>query len=316
VFPEHKLRESIEKINLNPNSVTLRFNEPMKEHCTFRIGGPAELFARPLSVAALRALLAWARAEKVPVFVLGCGANILVADAGIRGLVLDMGGLDACRILEDGLTMEAQAGLDVSVAAELALSKGLGGLDFIYKMPGSIGGAVFMNARCYGSEIADILESVNYLDESGVECTMVPERASFRYKDTPFQKHPWVISSARFRLSPGDPAALRVRMDELAADRTAKGHFQAPCAGSVFKNNHAFGQPTGKIIDGLGLRGLRIGDAMVSDFHANIFINAGQATARDMRALIGAVHDRVLAATGFDLEPEVVMAGDWDGTRS
>lgn len=292
--------------------VTICRHEPLAAHCTFRIGGPADILARPTDTAGLRALLAWARHESVPVFILGGGANILVADTGIRGLVVDMGGLNACRIRPESLIMEAQAGLPVSDAAEFAAACGLGGLDFIYAMPGSVGGAVYMNARCYGSEIGDILESVDYLDAALEPRTLVPERATFKYKDTPFQDQPWIITAARFRLAPADPAALVARMAELKADRTAKGHFAAPCAGSVFKNNHAFGQPSGKIIDSLGLRGFAIGGAKVSDAHANIFINSGGATARDMKALIDHVHDRVLAELGYDLEPEVVLAGDWD----
>jgi UDP-N-acetylmuramate dehydrogenase len=307
-----KVRESLEKINLDPKKVTIAYDEPLAAHCTFRIGGPADILARPRDAAGLRRLLAWARGESVPVFILGGGANLLVSDKGIRGLVVDMGGLSSCQVRAVDHTMEAGAGLAVSDAAEFAAGAGLGGLDFIYAMPGSVGGAVYMNARCYGSEIGDVLESVDYLDSQLEPHTMVPERASFQYKDTPFQKNPWIITAARFRLAPADPAALLERMASLKADREAKGHFAAPCAGSVFKNNHAFGQPSGKIIDSLGLRGLRVGGAQVSPGHANIFINACGASAADMKALIDQVHDRVLAELGYDLEPEVVLAGDWD----
>jgi UDP-N-acetylmuramate dehydrogenase len=307
-----KVRESLEKINLDPNLVTISYDEPLAAHCTFRIGGPADILARPRDAAGLRSLLAWARGESVPVFILGGGANLLVADKGIRGLVVDMGGLSSCRVRPADGTMEAGAGLAVSDAAEFAAGAGLGGLDFIYAMPGSVGGAVYMNARCYGSEIGDVLESVEYLDAALEPRTMKPERASFQYKDTPFQKNPWVITAARFRLAPADPAALLERMAGLKADRAAKGHFAAPCAGSVFKNNHAFGQPSGKIIDSLGLRGHRVGGAQVSPGHANIFINSGGATAADMKALIDHVHERVQVELGYDLEPEVVLAGDWD----
>lgn len=309
-----KLRESIKKINLSPREADLRFDEPMAGHTTFKVGGPADLWARPRSLVALAKLTRWAADEGLPRFVLGGGANLLVSDAGIRGLTLDMGGLDGWHAEADdagGAVLELQAGLPVSQAAARAADAGWAGLDFVYAMPGSVGGAVYMNARCYGAEIGDCLLSVDYLDETLTSRTVRPERASFRYKDTPFMGKDWIITGARFALRPAQPDELWRRMRELEDDRRAKGHFLAPCAGSVFKNNHAFGEPSGKIIDGLGLRGAAVGGAKVSDAHANIIINAGGATAADIKALIDLVRARVLAERGFALEPEVVLAGAW-----
>lgn len=286
----------------------------MAAHTTFRVGGPADILIRPVTVADLRSCLLWARQEHVGVFTLGGGANILVADKGIRGLVVDMTGLQDCNFHPDGDTamiMDIQAGLAVSQAASLAAERGLGGLDFIYSMPGSVGGAVYMNARCYGAEIADILVSVDYLDDTLEPRTLIPERSSFRYKDTPFQNQAWVITAAKVRLQATDRDALWHHMHSLEADRSAKGHFSAPCAGSVFKNNHAFGEPSGKIIDSLGLRGHSVGGAQISPDHANIIVNSGGASAADIQNLIQYIHDRVLADRGFDLEPEVVMVGEW-----
>lgn len=309
-----KLRESLNKINLDPSEAYLLFDEPMAGHTTFRVGGPAELMVRPTSAEALRRILLWARDEELPSFILGGGANILVADKGIRGLVIDMGGLNSADFQpkpDGSVTMTVQAGLDVSSASALAADQDLAGLDFIYSMPGSVGGAVYMNARCYGSEIGDILESVEYLDDQLIVRTLIPERSSFKYKDTPFQNQSWIITAASLRLVPGEREQLWQRMQSLEADRRAKGHFIAPCAGSVFKNNHAFGEPSGKIIDSLQLRGFGIGGAKISDGHANIIINTGTASAQDIKALIDHIHERVLLELGFDLEPEVLLVGEW-----
>ncbi len=305
-----KLKQNIGNINI-AGSVT--FDEAMSQHTTFRVGGPADVYIRPATVADVAETLQIGRELHVPVFTLGGGANILVSDAGIRGIVMDMRSFADISVDESGEGIRARvgAGLPVSDAAADLAHRGLAGLDFLYAMPGSVGGAVWMNARCYGSSIIDVLSSVDMVTRGGVAKTYEPREGDFAYKVSPFQTNGAVILSATLRLRSEEPAAIWARMREHEEDRSTKGHFSGPSAGSVFKNNREFGSPSGKIIDSLGLRGHQIGGARISDQHANIIINTGNATAADIRALIEHVETRVQEQLGLRLEREVLYAGDW-----
>lgn len=251
--------------------------------------------------------------EGVPYFILGGGANILVSDQGVSALVISTAGLDS--VLHDGEHLKFGTGLPMSRATEVAAAHGLGGIEFLYSMPGSVGGAVWMNARCYGGSISDSLDSVEYFDETGELQVYTTDQRDFAYKRSPFQNRACVMLNASFRLVPTDPQVLRLRMQEYRADREAKGHFRAPSAGSVFKNNHDYGAPSGKLIDSLGLRGLRVGGAEISPEHANIIINTGTATALDIRTLIESVQDIVHKRLGLELEREVLYVGNWNGNH-
>jgi UDP-N-acetylmuramate dehydrogenase len=287
-----------------------RMDEPMKEHTSFRIGGPADLYIRPANADETAEVLRVCARESVPVFILGGGTNILVADRGIRGVVVDLSRLAGMRV--DGTLVIAQGGTPISDVAELALAQGLKGMEFAYSLPGSVGGAVWMNARCYGSEIGDVLEHADYLDEDLRPRSYRMRREDWGYKRSPFQDAQGVILSIGLRLSPGDRAETEVLMRSHRADRERKGHFLHPCAGSIFKNNRAFGAPTGQLIDSLGLKGTRLGGAQVAPFHGNIFINTGDARASDMRALIELVAGEVQMRLGLELEKEVILVGDWE----
>jgi UDP-N-acetylmuramate dehydrogenase len=300
----------------NPCGVDVRYNEPMAEHCTFKTGGPADCFIRPFGKGFptfIAALLGSARAEGVRVFILGGGANILVADSGIRGIVLDTGGWAGKeKRRENTLWLKAGTGLDD--AAMIAAKEGLCGLEFLAGMPGSIGGAVWMNARCYGREIAGVLAETNVFDFSlspAKTLRLPANRADFSYKRSPFQERDTFILSAAFQLSSDNTDQILARMDANRRDREDKGHYRFPSAGSVFKNNSGFGRSTGQIIDELGLRGLRIGGAKIADWHGNFIINTGGAAAKDIRALTEEAAARVKAATGFILEPEILFVGEW-----
>jgi UDP-N-acetylmuramate dehydrogenase len=297
----------LSKINLQG---TWRADEPLSNHTTFRIGGPADAMVFPSTVSDVMTIRDLARRESVPLFILGRGANLLVADRGIRGLVLNMTSLGKWSHQER--IFRAQAGLDVSAAAEAGRLEGFSCLEFLNAMPSTIGGAVFMNARCYGAEIADVIAEVLVLDENNQERLIPFRKEEWSYKLSPFQNRDWIIVEARFRTTPATSAVIGRVMKTNAADREAKGHFRLPCAGSVFKNNHTFGAPSGVIIDRLGLKGLRRGQAAVSDWHANIIVNEGGATAADLRNLIFEVKEKVVQSTGFVLEEEVIYAGDWD----
>jgi UDP-N-acetylmuramate dehydrogenase len=302
----------------NPCELEVRYHRPMAELSSFKAGGPADCWVQPGGEgfpAFAAALIAAARAADVPVFILGGGANILAADSGIRGIVLDTGGWMGLtgQPQQEGI-LRLRAGTTLDAAAEIAALAGLSGLEFLAGMPGSIGGAVWMNARCYGREIADVLVETEAVDFSGSKPRYVQlpaVKTEFGYKRSPFQGRDTLILSASFRLTPGKTPDIRATMDAHRADREAKGHYCYPSAGSVFKNNPDFGKPTGKIIDELGLCGLQKGGAQVAPWHGNIIVNSGGATASDIRALVDEVAARVKAAAGLTLEPEILFVGDW-----
>ncbi|MDC7238764.1 MAG: UDP-N-acetylmuramate dehydrogenase [Spirochaetales bacterium] len=295
------------KINIRG---TIREDEPLIGYTSFRIGGKADLFAEPSDEADLARLLKQLKDQSIPWFILGGGANLLVSDRGIRGVVISMINLDKVSLKDTTLTLGA--GMPVSDGAAYAADQGLEGLEFIYAMPGSVGGALWMNARCYGSEVASVFKGAWILDEK-LERRYIPcDRNQWDYKVSPFQKREWIILSGEFELKHGDSTALWSRMLEIREDRETKGHFNAPCGGSTFKNNRDFGAPSGKLIEDAGLKGMRIGGAAVSDWHGNILINEHDASALEMDELIRLVQKRVHEMTGFLLEPEVLKVGDWE----
>jgi UDP-N-acetylmuramate dehydrogenase len=299
------------------------FDEPMYRHTTFRTGGPADLWIRPgkdIFPDFVAALLKAAKAEEIPVFILGAGANILVSDRGIRGMVLDTGSWKGVGKREDrevpadaraGFAVKVNSGTSVDGLVDRLMIRGLSGLEFLAGMPGSVGGAVWMNARCYDRSIAGALLETEILDEDFVRRRVPFKAEDFGYKKSPFQKMDALILSARFKLTPGSTAAIRQEMDAHRRDREEKGHYRLPSAGSAFKNNRAFGAPTGKIIDELGLRGFSIGGASIAPWHGNIIVNTGGASSSDIRALVDAVTEKVKALRGFDLEPEILFSGQW-----
>jgi UDP-N-acetylmuramate dehydrogenase len=264
------------------------------------------------------ALLDTARTEGL--FVLGGGANVVVSDRGIRGIVLDTGAWTGWEFSGAGgqdsaapsPAVTVRAGTSMDALVDATAEQGRGGLEFLAGMPGTLGGAVWMNARCMEKSISDALIETELLDESGGRIIVPYKAGDFSYKKSPFQGREVVILSAKFRVYEREAEGIRREVETLRHDREAKGHFRAPSAGSAFKNNRAFGKPTGKIIDDLGLRGFRVGGAAVAPWHGNFVINTGNATAADIRALVNAVTEKVRAACGFTLEPEILFVGDWD----
>ena len=301
-----RVKKSAGKINIRGRLLS---DEPMAAHTTYRVGGPADLYAVPADSADLASLLRFCHSQGIEPFILGGGANILVSDRGIRGLVIDMTQIN--RISINNGTLEVGAGLAVSDAAAWCADRGWAGLHFLYSMPGSVGGAVWMNARCYDGEIYEVLRYVDQLHPDGSTTRYLPRAEDFDYKISPFQTANCVIVDCGIALTAADRDTLWQQMQSYRADRESKGHFTAPSAGSVFKNNRAFGSPSGTIIDRLGLRGQRIGGAQVSERHANIIVNTGNATACDIDRLATLVAERVEQQFGFTLEREVLKIGEW-----
>jgi UDP-N-acetylmuramate dehydrogenase len=287
----------------------LRRDEPLGDHTSFHIGGPADLYVAPVSVTELEQVLAACAREEIPRFILGGGTNLLVSDKGIRGVVVDLTSLTG--VQADDTLLTALGGTAVSALSEAALGHGLTGMEFAYSLPGTVGGAVWMNARCFEREISDVLEFVDYLDEDLVMHRRPKDPSEWRYKVSPFQGMGDVIVRAGFRLAPGDASAVEAKMKSHRAERESKGHFLYPCAGSVFKNNRAFGAPTGQLLDSLGMKGRSVGGAQIAPYHGNIIINVGGAAARDVLALIRMMESELLRERGFKLERELILAGEW-----
>jgi UDP-N-acetylmuramate dehydrogenase len=288
------------------------FNEPMSRHTTFRTGGPADVCV-PIGKAPVKdvaALLRHARSRAIPVQIIGGGANVVVADAGIRGITIDTR-VSGTPPVRGGAVFTVPAGMSCDEAAELAAEKSLSGMEFMAALPGTIGGAIWMNARCWGKSVSDVLLGVEALD-GDFNPVFEPFNASeWAYKKSPYQNKNTLILSADFRLAHGGAAEIRGRMAEYRLEREAKGHFRYPSAGSVFKNNPVFGKSSGKIIDELGLRGLRIGGACVADWHGNFIVNTGGASSSDIRALTLKIQSEARSRLGIELEPEILFIGDW-----
>ncbi|MBI9096983.1 MAG: UDP-N-acetylmuramate dehydrogenase [Spirochaetaceae bacterium] len=301
-----KLSEKIKKINI---AGSVRFNVRLKDFTTFKTGGPADIFITASDAADIIKARQFAAENNLPVFILGGGANILVSDKGIRGITLYTGEMNQFTVEDNKLI--SHAGITVNRLAEAAMESSLSGFEFIYGMPGTVGGALWMNARCYGSEISQIFQWADVINDNNEIERIYFEKKDWAYKQSPFQSRGLFIYKCCFSLENQDKEAIQKEMNNNYNDRIKKGHFNAPCAGSIFKNNRSFGKPSGQIIDEAGLRGLRIGKAAVSDFHANIIINEGDAKASDILDLINLVRKKVKEQTGYDLEPEIIPVGEW-----
>lgn len=285
---------------------------PLAPFTNFRCGGNADIAVFPSNFSECRKCWCYCRRFELPVTVLGGGANVLVADDGIAGVVLFLERLQKWFCSPDGCCT-AQAGVSISQLAWSTASSGLQGLEFFFAMPGSLGGALFMNARCYGGEIAPLVSWHLYLDHDGNLTREQPTAAQWAYKKSPYQERSGILLAAGLRLRKGTTLALQQQMLSYRNDRWQKGHYRFANAGSFFKNNRSFGVPTGKLISDAGLCGLRSreGRAMVAPWHGNILANLGGATATEIRQLAGLVKDRVLQQYGFLLEEEVCFIGKW-----
>lgn len=282
--------------------------EPMKNHTTFRIGGPADLFAAPVTEKAAAEIVRICREQEFPFYVIGNGSNLLVSDAGYRGLALQLY-RNLSKISVDGEIVTAQAGAMLSVIAKRALEAGLTGFEFASGIPGTIGGAAVMNAGAYGGEMKDVLTEVTVLTREN-EIRVIPvESLELGYRHSAVQENDWIVLGAKLKLRVGDPAKIRERMEELKAQRVEKQPLEFPSAGSTFKRPE--GYFAGRLIMDAGLRGFSVGGAQVSEKHCGFVVNRGNATAQDVRRLMDEVSRRVKAQFGVTLEPEVRMLGDF-----
>ena len=281
--------------------------EPMKKHTTFRVGGPADVLVQP-DETALAAILALFRQYHVSYSFIGNGSNLLVGDKGIRGVVIEM--TDPMGNIEvDGTKITAQAGAMLSKIANTAASNGLGGMEFAAGIPGSVGGAVVMNAGAYGGEMKDIIEKVYVLDENGAQLELDRDALDLGYRHSCIPEKKYIVTKVVLELVPRNEAEIRSEMKELNEKRAEKQPLQYPSAGSTFKRPE--GYFAGKLIMDAGLRGYQVGGAQVSEKHCGFVINKGDATAADICQLMRDVSDKVQAQFGVVLEPEVKMIGEF-----
>ena len=284
-------------------------DELMSRHTTFRTGGPASLFLRPEDEEAALRVVNFLRQKQCPFFILGNGSNLLVSDKGYDGVVISLENLSDLRI-EGDTTVVAEAGVLNSAIASLARDNSLSGFEFAAGIPGTIGGAMIMNAGAYGGEMKDITESVRVIAPDGVIDIIPGSDCDFGYRTSALKRGGFVVTSAKLKLSKGDPETIAASMKELALKRKEKQPLDYPSAGSTFKRPE--GYFAGKLIEDAGLRGFSVGDAAVSEKHCGFVINKGQATAADIYALIKEVQKRVLEDSGVGLEPEVILVGDFE----
>lgn len=285
----------------------LLVNEAMSKHTTFRIGGPADYLALPASVQEVAAILHITKQFAIPVTVLGNGSNVLVLDRGIRGLVLKFGPEMGC-IRHNGHTVVAGAGALLAEVSKYAAQQDLTGFEFAIGIPGSIGGAVFMNAGAYEGEMSQVVQAVTAVCAGGELKRLAGEELKFGYRHSVFQENGCLICEVELALSNGVNNLIRVRLDDYTTKRQTKQPIEMPSAGSTFKRPN--GHFAGTLIEKAGLKGTSVGGAQVSTKHAGFIINAGGATAQDVLALISKIQDSVYKQFGVSLHPEVRILGE------
>lgn len=283
-------------------------NEPMSGHTTFRVGGPADLFVTPRTKEEVQKTILYLKDNQIPYYILGNGSNLLVSDAGYRGVVVQIF-KQMNQIEVKGNLIYAQAGVLLSALANKALEYSLTGLEFVSGIPGTLGGACVMNAGAYGGEMKDVLQEVVVLDRDGSIFTLGADELEMGYRTSAISKKDYIVLEAVLKLKKGDKDAIKCRMDELKEQRVTKQPLEYPSAGSTFKRPE--GYFAGKLIQDSNLRGFTVGGAQVSEKHCGFVINKDQASAKDVWDLMTQVSDIVYEKFGVRLEPEVKMLGDF-----
>lgn len=298
----HKLKNVITK-------GTVLTEEPMSRHTSFQIGGPAEIFVQPATGDEVRQAICLAKEEQIPFFVVGNGSNLLVSDDGFRGMIVQIGRNLQEISVEDNV-IYAQAGALLSRVARTALEHGLTGMEFAAGIPGSLGGAVAMNAGAYGGEMKDILTDAEVLTPDGEIKILSLEELDLSYRHSCIFDEDYIVLSVHLQLEQGDTTVIRNRMDELARARREKQPLEYPSAGSTFKRPE--GYFAGALIQDAGLKGYTVGGAQVSEKHSGFVVNRGGATAEEVLFLIKQVQKKVKSRFGVTMEPEVRMVGFTD----
>ena len=301
-------------------------NYPLSHLSTFKVGGDASFFIEPFSIDSLVFALEYLKGNSF--FIFGGASNLVISDEGIKIPVLSTRSLKNISVIEKNTEttetkekeffLRCEAGASIDSLIDFCIEKGFTGLENFAGLPGSIGGAVYMNARCYDVSISDVLSEVRFIDCKKMQNSLdfvskdffessVFDEKDWDYKKSPFQDNKKLIVEVILKVKKADTQSVREKADKYIADRKEKGHFRFPSAGSVFKNNRSFGKPSGKIIDEAGLKGFQIGGAQIAPWHGNFIINRGTATAKDIKNLVIYIKELVREKCGFDLEPEILF---------
>ena len=283
-----------------------KINEPVSKHTSFRIGGPADVLILPTNTEELADIMEVIRKEAVDITIMGNGSNLLVRDKGIRGVVVKIGN-NLKNIICDGENIVAEAGVSLGAVSNQAAIRGLTGLEFAVGIPGSLGGAVYMNAGAYDGQMQDVVTAVTVLTKKGEFKRIPSTELSFAYRSSALQNTDDIITSVDMHLVKGQPSAISVKMADFTNRRTTKQPLDFPSAGSMFKRPP--GYFAAALVEEAGLKGYKVGGAQVSEKHSGFVINRGNATAKDVLQLIKDVQDKVYAKSGQKLIPEVKIIG-------
>ena len=301
-------QEFYEKLSKIVRKEQILEEEPMKKHTTFRIGGPAEYLILPQTAEEIADVVKLCRQEEIPWYIVGNGSNLLVADEGVRGVVIQLL-RNFNQIQVEGCQIRMQAGAQNAAVAKRALDASLTGFEFAAGIPGTIGGAVVMNAGAYGGEMKDILKEVTVLDQNGMIRTIPTEELELGYRTSIIARKGYVVLEAVIVLKTGDPKEIKATIDDLKEKRVTKQPLEYPSAGSTFKRPE--GYFAGKLIMDAGLRGFSVGGAQISEKHCGFVINKGNATAKDVTELMDETKKIVMEKFGVALEPEVKRLGQF-----
>lgn len=294
--------------------IPFTFDEPLAQKSTFKIGGTAKIFITPLNFEQFESTIDAVRNADIPYFVIGGASNVVFPDGEFSGAIISTQNLKEIFFEDDDTALvTCQCGVPMAAFVDFCTKHNLSGAEQFAGLPGSVGGAVYMNARCFDRSISDILHSTRHIEFREKKSTQIQKdfcSEEWDYKKSPFQtsENSRIILEVTFRLSkvPAENS-ISEKCKFYIAERVDKGHFKFPSAGSVFKNNHTFGKPSGKIIDEAGLKGLQIGGAQIAPFHGNFIININKATAADVKNLVEKTQQVVKEKFGFNLEPEIIF---------
>jgi UDP-N-acetylmuramate dehydrogenase len=291
------------------NSLQIAEHKMLAKYASFKIGGPADLFLTPENITAVRKILPLIAESKLPYFVLGKGSNLIISDLGYRGIIIYTGKLNNYQIKENSII--AETGLELKDIAEIAYQNSLTGLEFAGGIPGSLGGALYMNAGAYGGEMKDVIQSAELVDETGEAQNLKLQQLKLSYRNSLLQQQEknWLAVKVTLQLKTGKKTAIKTKMEDLQQRRWSKQPLEFPSAGSIFKR--PAGYYTGPLIEKAGLKGFQIGGAQVSKKHAGFIINTGSATAADVINLINKIKQEVYKISGVQLEIEPRLLGEF-----
>lgn len=322
----NSIRKLVENFKLTHKFAgRILFDEPMKNRTSFKIGGNAPLFIEPANEDSLVSVLDFLKTEDIPYFVLGGCTNVVVSDEGFDGAVLSTVGLNYIQTVDiaameqnganSGKTVFINCGAGTPMASFVHFCRNncIEGAEQFAGLPGSVGGAVYMNARCFDRSISDLFHSADFIDmHDNAKSSLLFNEADWAYKVSPFQNTNGIITAAVFKLSAlsdENKTEISEKCEYYVNERKIKGHFKFPSAGSVFRNNREFGKPSGQIIDEAGLKGMKIGGAQIAPWHGNFIINTGNASQKDVKELVNFIVNVVKEKRNFVLQPEIIFCG-------